>query len=63
MATAALILSQFFSGIQKHRPIIGLAFVVARCAEWAMVSWSMAVAHEEETEALCTKSDSTPDKR
>src|SRR4051794_27982565 len=66
MATAVIsqsIPGQFFSGIQKHRPIIGLAFVVARCAEWAIVSWSMAVAHEEETETLCTESGQTPDKR
>src|SRR3982074_129437 len=63
MATAAVILSQFCSGIQKHRPIIGSAFVVARYAEWAIVSWSMTVAHEEETNPLRTESDQTPNQR
>src|SRR3954454_5586142 len=48
-------LSRFFSGIQKHRPIIGRAFVVARCAEWAIVSWSTAVAMKKKPKLAALK--------
>src|SRR4051794_39330758 len=61
MATAAVIASVQES--KTERRIIGLGSGVARQAEWSMVSWSMVVAHEEETKALDSECRETPYRR
>src|SRR5205085_10021639 len=51
--------NRFFSRIQKHKADYRFSPVVARRAEWVMVSWSM-VDHEEETQTLCTEDCQAP---